>query len=173
MAFVLYKPVANLIIENTKIDDNIRETITASFSKNDNTENNKKENMPSTMVENISGEIEQAAEEVKATAIEETTKAIINVASAILVFIAAKLILFIVSLFVNQITKLPIIKQVDKIGGIIYGLVEGMVIVYIVLSIISLASVIWANNSIVTAVTKSALGNVLYNNNIILKLLFK
>ena len=94
-------------------------------------------------------------------------------ASIIVIFIAVRILLIVVSLFASQITKLPIIKQVDEIGGIAYGAVEGIVIVYIILSIISLTGVIWSDNMLVTTVTKSALGSMMYNNNIILKFLFK
>lgn len=173
LAFMLYKPVANAIIENTEIDDNIKEAITRTFNQEDNNEKEEEKNIPLTMVENINNEIENATNEVKTTIIEETTKTIINVASAILIYIIVRIILLIVSLFASQITKLPLIKQADEIGGIVYGAVEGIVIVYIALSIISLISVIWVDNIAVTAITKSVLGNMLYNNNIILKLLFK
>lgn len=173
LAFMLYKPVANAIIENTEIDDNIKEAITRTFNQEDNNEKEGEKNIPLTMVENINNEIENATNEVKTTIIEETTKTIINVASAIVIYIIVRIILLIVSLFASQITKLPLIKQADEIGGIVYGAVEGIVIVYIILSIISLISVIWSDNIAVTAITKSVLGNMLYNNNIILKLLFK
>lgn len=173
LAFMLYKPVANAIIENTEIDDNIKEAITRTFNQEDNNEKEGEKNTPLTMVENINNEIENATNEVKTTIIEETTKTIINVASAIVIYIIVRIILLIVSLFASQITKLPLIKQADEIGGIVYGAVEGIVIVYIALSIISLISVIWVDNIAVTAITKSVLGNMLYNNNIILKLVFK
>lgn len=173
LAFMLYKPVANAIIENTEIDDNIKEAITRTFNQEDNNEKEGEKNIPLTMVENINNEIENATNEVKTTIIEETTKTIINVASAIVIYIIVRIILLIVSLFASQITKLPLIKQADEIGGIVYGAVEGIIIVYIALSIISLISVIWVDNIAVTAITKSVLGNMLYNNNIILKLLFK
>lgn len=172
LAFVLYKPVANMVIEKTEIDENIKEAITRTFNQeNDDESTNKNES--STMLENINNEIENATNEAKTVVIEETTKTIINVASAIVIYTVVRIILLIISIFVNQITKLPLIKQVDEIGGIIYGAVEGIVIVYIILSIISLTSVIWSDNILLTAVTKSALGNLLYNNNIVLKLLFK
>lgn len=173
LAFMLYKPVANAIIENTEIDDNIKEAITRTFNQEDNNEKEGEKNTPLTMVENINNEIENATNEVKTTIIEETTKTIINVASAIVIYIIVRIILLIVSLFASQITKLPLIKQADEIGGIVYGAVEGIIIVYIILSVISLISVIWTDSIAVTAITKSVLGNMLYNNNIILKLLFK
>ena len=39
VAFVLYKPVANAVIENTVIDDNIRTTLSATLGVEDKTEN--------------------------------------------------------------------------------------------------------------------------------------
>ena len=124
-------------------------------------------------MKNINKEIENATDEVKTNVIDETTKTVVYVGSAIVIFLAVKVVLLIVSLFTSQITKLPIIRQVDKIGGLAYGAIEGVVIVYAILAVISLTSVIWANNAVVMAIGKSTLGEMLYNNNIILNLLFK
>lgn len=172
VAFVLYKPVANAVIENTVIDDNIRTTLKATLGVEDKTENTE-ENVPSTIMENINKEIENATDEVKANVIDQTTITIVNIGSGIVIFLAVRVILVIISLFAKILTDLPVIKQVDKLGGLAYGTIEGIVIVYAVLAVISLTSVIWANNAVVTAIAKSSLGEMLYNNNIILNLLFK
>ena len=168
VAFVLYKPVANAVIENTVIDDNIRTTLSATLGVEDKTENTE-ENVPSTIMDNINKEIENATDDVKANVIDHTTITIVNIGSGIVIFLAVRVI----SLFAKILTDLPVIKQVDKLGGLAYGAIEGIVIVYAVLAVISLTSVIWANNAVVTAIAKSSLGEMLYNNNIILNLLFK
>ena len=172
VAFVLYKPVANAVIENTVIDDNIRTTLRATLGVEDKTENTE-ENVPSTIMDNINKEIENATDEVKANVIDQTTITIVNIGSGIVIFLAVRVILVLISLFAKILTDLPVIKQVDKLGGLAYGTIEGIVIVYAVLAVISLTSVIWANNAVVTAISKSSLGEMLYNNNIILNLLFK
>lgn len=172
VAFVLYKPVANAVIENTVIDDNIRTTLRATLGVEDKTENTE-ENVPSTIMDNINKEIENATDEVKANVIDQTTITIVNIGSGIVIFLAVRVILVIISLFAKILTDLPVIKQVDKLGGLAYGAIEGIVIVYAVLAVISLTSVIWANNAVVTAIAKSSVGEMLYNNNIILNLLFK
>ncbi len=172
VAFVLYKPVANAVIENTVIDDNIRATLRATLGVEDKTENTE-ENVPSTIMDNINKEIENATDEVKANVIDQTTITIVNIGSGIVIFLAVRVILVIISLFAKILTDLPVIKQVDKLGGLAYGAIEGIVIVYAVLAVISLTSVIWANNAVVTAIAKSSLGEMLYNNNMILNLLFK
>lgn len=173
IAFICYKPLANYIIENTQIDDNIKANMTETFMQEQENKEDDQENISSTIMDSINKNIENATETAKTAAIEQTTNTIIKAASIIVIFIAVRILLIVVSLFASQITKLPIIKQVDEIGGIAYGAVEGIVIVYIILSIISLTGVIWSDNMLVTAVTKSALGSMMYNNNIILKFLFK
>lgn len=172
LAFMLYKPVANLVVENTQIDDTIKSAIveTLGAKQTENTE----ETTSTSILENINKNIEQATlearEEIVETTAQETTKTIIYIGSGLAIFIAARFALFIISLFAKGITSLPIIKQIDRVGGIAYGAVEGLVIVYIALVIISLISVVWVDNPITIAITKSTLGNMLYNNNIILKL---
>ncbi len=174
LAVILYKPVGNVVIENTTIDDNIRTSLNETFGVQENKQEEKnEENVPSSIMNNINKEIENATDEVKTNVIDETTKTVVYVGSAIVIFLAVKVVLLIVSLFTSQITKLPIIRQVDKIGGLAYGAIEGVVIVYALLAVISLTSVIWANNAVVMAIGKSTLGEMLYNNNIILNLLFK
>lgn len=174
LAVILYKPVGNVVIENTTIDDNIRTSLNETFGVQENKQEEKnEENVPSSIMNNINKEIENATDEVKTNVIDETTKTLVYVESAIVIFLAVKVVLLIVSLFTSQITKLPIIRQVDKIGGLAYGAIEGVVIVYAILAVISLTSVIWANNAVVMAIGKSTLGEMLYNNNIILNLLFK
>lgn len=172
IALLIYKPVANMIIEKTTIDDNIKTTLSSTLRVEEQSEV-KDENVSSTIIDNINNEIKDSTNEAKITIIEDTTKTIVNIGAGIIVFLIARLILSIISLFVDAIANLPLIKQVDKVGGIIYGILEGIVIIYILLSIISLTSVVWTNNSIVIAVEKSALGSFLYNNNIILNFLFK
>ena len=172
VAFVLYKPVANAVIENTVIDDNIRTTLSATLGVENKTENTE-ENVPSTIMDNINKEIENATDEVKANVIDHTTITIVNIGSGIVIFLAVRVILVLISLLAKILTDLPVIKQVDKLGGLAYGAIEGIFIVYAVLAVISLTSVIWANNAVVTAIAKSSLGEMLYNNNIILNLLFK
>lgn len=174
LAFVLYKPVGNMIIENTNIDDNMQAKIIETFGVEETQE---KSQISTNMLENINNNIEQATQEARNNIVEttakETTTTIIYAVSSLVIYIVARFVLFIISLFAKGITSLPLIKQIDRVGGIIYGAVEGLIIIYIALSIISLISVVWVDNPVTMAVIKSPLGNTLYNNNIILKLLFK
>ena len=169
LALALYKPVANAVKDNTQIDENIKSTIVETFGQQEQTQ---EENMPKDLVQNISSEIENATAEAVNNTAQSISDTIINIGAGIVIFIVARLLLIIVSIFAKQIVKLPIIGLVDKVGGIAYGAVEGIVIIYIVLGLISLSSLIWVDNAVVTAITNSGIGSFLYNNNIILKIFF-
>lgn len=176
LAFSLYKPVAKFVKENTEIEETIQETIISTFSSDEVESDNASENLPETIIQNINNEIENATAETKNNIVEQTavttTDTIINVGSGLAIFIAVRLILFIIGLFAQQITKLPILKQIDRAGGMLYGFVEGMVIIFIVLGVISLVSVAWPDNFAIEAIVRSTIGSALYNNNIVLNLLF-
>lgn len=174
LALILYKPLSNVVMQKTQIDEKIEAAIVQNFSK---TENQNEENMPTTLVESINNKIEKETTEARNEIVEKTAKSttltIMRVGTAIAIYIAARLILFIVSVLAKGITQLPLLKEVDKAGGIAYGLVQGIVIVYVLLGVVSLISVVWPNNPVVEAISQSYIGLILYNNNIILKLIFK
>ena len=178
LAIVLYKPVANFIIDNTKIDDNMKASIINTFNKEESQpEKEEQTGIQNMIIKNISKDIQEATEEAKNSIIEKSANdisiTIINAGSAIAVYLVARIILVIISFFIKGITELPIIKQIDKTGGIIYGLVEGAIIIYVILGIISFANVMWPANAVAQAINRSAIGSMLYNNNIILNILLK
>ncbi len=174
LALILYKPLSNVVMQKTQIDEKIETAIIQNFSK---TENQNEENMPTTLVESINNKIEKETTDARNEIVEKTAKSttltIMRVGTAIAIYLAVRLVLFIVSVLAKGITQLPLLKEVDKAGGIAYGLVQGIVMVYVLLGIISLISVVWPNNPVVEAISKSYVGLILYNNNIILKLIFK
>ena len=67
-----------------------------------------------------------------------------------------------------RLGPLPIIKQLDKLGGFIYGLIEGLLIIYIVLAIVSFVHV----QELQLAIKTSYIASILYNNNLLLMLFF-
>lgn len=85
---------------------------------------------------------------------------VINVISIILLFILLKLLFSIVFSILNKITKLPILNEVNKLGGVIVGLAEGVVIAYLLMIVIN-----WLPISMLEPIKKdlpnSKLGNVI------------
>lgn len=178
VAAILFKPVSNFVIQNTEIDDNIKEAV-VNLVANDVEEDGKvKEdsNLPKAMVNYINETVENAVEEAKnnmiTVAAEGIANVTVNVGVAILLFIVVRIALIFVSALSSIITDLPIIKQFDKAGGILYGAVKAFVIIFVVLALISLISPMIEQTGIIVAINKSFIGSILYNNNILLNIVF-
>ena len=62
---------------------------------------------------------------------------IINVLSIIIVFILLKVLFSIIFSILNKITQLPILNEINKIGGVIAGIAEGIVITYLLMLLIN------------------------------------
>lgn len=175
IAFILFVPISNLIIEKTQIDEKIEQSIKEMIIGNEENKENKEEKMPEAITDYIDQKVENAADDAKESIANSTAKdvatTIVKAGTWIALFIIARILLIFLKFITSLIAKLPVIKQFDKLGGIIYGILEGLMIVYILLAIISFTAPMLDNN-IVDSVDKSFIGNMMYNNNILLKIIF-
>lgn len=184
IALVLYTPISNFIINNTNVKDNIKnaisDTVKSYVIKEESAEGEEKQQESKVMVTYIDGIVAKQKEmivtgekELIDTVSDNVAVNIIRIGVALAVFIISKLILIFINVFVDLIGKLPIIKQFNKAGGTIYGVIQGILIVYIVFAVISLIAPMLNNTDFLEQINNSLIGNMVYNNNIILKLLFK
>lgn len=175
VAFVLFKPASAMIINNTKIDENIQSSIVQVF-ESENEEKSDKEESKSPIMEYISNEVEKATEEKKNEIVNNAAKdvsvKIINILAFIILFVASRIILIFVKAVADVITKLPIIKQCDKIGGVVYGLLQAMVIIFIALALITFISTMTNKFTLLEMINQSYLGSILNENNILLNVIF-
>ncbi len=182
IAFVLYKPVAGFIIDNTTFDEQIENAIIDSAKKEENLQEgestvNQEESTTSKVitdyineqVENIS---QQAKEDIANSVARDIAVNVINGISLISLFIVAKIVLLFAKALSDLIAKLPLIKQFNKIGGTLYGILEGLLIIYLVLAIISFIAPMIETSGIPQAINQSIVGSYLYNNNLLLKVIF-
>lgn len=173
---ILFKPVSNFIIEKTEIDDNIKQAVVNLVEDDVEDSGKVKEdsNLPKAMVNYINETVENAVEEAKHNVVTIAAEGIatttINVSVAILLFIIARIALIFVSVLSKIITDLPIIKQFDKAGGILYGAIKAFIIIFVLLALISLISPMIEQTGIIVAINKSFIGSMLYNNNILLNI---
>lgn len=163
VAFVLYKPISNVVIENTGIDESIETAITdrilpegASVDEEVELSND----LPSVILKNGENTVQSIATSFSNTIIEAVCFFII--------FIAVKIILKFITALADLIAKLPILKQFNALGGTIYGVLEGLFLVFVGFAIISLIAPL-IDVSILEAINSSTLGSMFYNNNILLK----
>lgn len=159
LAVVLYKPISNFIINNTPIDDNLKQAIEERLSSPDISDE-ETDNIVATYYDNVKNSSTTAAAKI----ISET---IINVGCMIIVFVVSKLILLLFRFSGDLIAKLPLIKQLNSVGGFVYGILEGFILVYILLALIAIMSPVFNMNQIINMINSSIITNIMYNNNII------
>lgn len=171
IAFVLFIPISNLIIDNTQIDENIEQTIREMIVGN--TEEEQK--MPEAITDYITEQVENASDSAKEAIADNTARevslTIVKAGTWIVLFIVARILLILLRFITSLIAKLPVIKQFDKLGGIIYGILEGLIIIYVILAIISFVSPMM-NGTLANAIEESYVGSMMYNNNLLLKIIF-
>ena len=153
---ILYKPISNLIINVTSIDETIQNAILE--EANDIMSND--ENGSNQIVESIQNNM-----------LPETARTIsINIiqgAVILILYVGIRIALRFVTALANLVSKLPILNQFNKLGGIIYGILRGLLIVYIVLLLINLSGEIEPENQVYTLVEDSYLGKMMNENNVL------
>ena len=165
LAFMLYKPVAKIVIENTNIDETIESKITDKILPEGKTETDEvdlSESLPTIILKNSENTVQSIAKSCSNTLIET--------ACLVLIFIITKIVLKFVTALADLIAKLPILKQFNKLGGTIYGIIEGLFIVFLGFAVISLIAPM-LDVSVLEAINSSTLGSICYNNNILLKII--
>lgn len=179
IAFILFVPVSNFVIENTKIDEmimeNIVEIIIGEKLEEKDEQATKNETMPTAITDYINQKIEQAADEAKESVVDSTAKevsqTIVKAGTWIILFILARIALTLLKFITSLIAKLPVIKQFDKLGGIIYGFIEGLIITYFALALISCITPM-TKGELSENINKSYIGSKMYNNNLLLNIIF-
>lgn len=171
IALILFNPVASLIMDKTELDETIQNVIIENFTE-ETGQQKEAENMPD-MIMNY---IEERTNEVKNIGVEAAAASLsqlsIKTLSFIGIFIVAKIVLAFFSKIADLIAKLPILKQFNKAGGLLIGILKGLIIVYIILAILLLVMPLFGNAGIYEAINESFIGNIMYNNNILLRIIF-
>ena len=101
---------------------------------------------------------------------EKIAETAINVGTAIILFIIARIILLVITALTDILTDLPVIKQLDKTGGVLYGIIKALLIIFVVFALISLISPALEKTEIIKSINQSFIGSFLYNNNILLNI---
>ncbi len=162
ISFILYRPIGNVIINTTQIDENIQKTIEKNIEQTVTNEENSKNK------DNITNQIiEMAKGEMLPQATKEISYSIVYGATMVILFIILRICLMLINCIANAIAKLPILGQVNKLGGAIYGVLRGVIITYFALLIISLIIVINPQNSLGKMIEETYLTKTMMNNNIL------
>ncbi|QEK13511.1 CvpA family protein [Crassaminicella thermophila] len=95
----------------------------------------------------------------------------IDFISILIIFFVVKILLFIIGHILNGISKLPVLKQFNHLGGFVFGLLKGLFIVFIFLAVITPFTTMMDTNVFVEGLESSVIAKILYNNNPIIGIL--
>lgn len=172
IALILYTPISNYIIENTEIVPNLKTTIESKLYNKDEKEQIEEN---TNIIENFGKYIENYTEQVKESTssfiAEEIAISAVRILTWIGLFIGTRLLMIFIKIFADAIAEIPVIKQFNKAGGTIYGILEGFIIVYGALAVINMISPMMGDNVLNKEIEKSHLCKTMYENNIILKII--
>lgn len=162
ITLIIYKPVGNIVIKNTSIDEKIENTIL------EKTTNVIDENSKISDNKYIQDASDNAVSQVKEEVLPEQARNIaVNVvygATALILFIVSKIVLSIVISLANAVASLPILKQFNEIGGFLYGLVRGAIISLVLILVIGTISKLNPNGSLSKNVESTYLLKEVYDN---------
>lgn len=120
ISIILFNPIANIIINNTQVDEFLQESIISKFNYNEEIIEEKENNMPAIFSNYIKTEIDNTVNETKENIIKQSARqisiSIINVGVIIIIFLITRVILIFIKGIADIIIKLPVIKQFDKLG---------------------------------------------------------
>ena len=184
VSIVFYKPVSNIIINNTQLDEKIESAIIENGSikieEDEETQNyaqeQEEEQTNESFLENVQGYVDETITETQNELVRKAAKEIsgrlINIIVIVGLFIITRLILILLVLISDVITNIPIIKQFNKIGGILYGIIRGLLLIYAILAIVFLVVSISGNSNILQTIESSVLTEFMYESNILLNIIF-
>lgn len=153
ITIVMYKPVSGMIIKNTTIDEKIENAIVQNATNIIN-ENDKMQN----------GITEHVEKNILPEQAENLSKNVVYVITALVLFVVVKIILSIVISLMDFVANLPILKQFNEIGGIIYGIIRGVLIVCVCILLMGVYTKIKPESTINNNIQNSLLTKLIYDN---------
>jgi uncharacterized membrane protein required for colicin V production len=97
---------------------------------------------------------------------------VVDVISLVVLYILIRIALAFVRVILNGIAKLPVFKQMDKVGGFSLGAVEGLLTVYILCAVVMLFHTAPQFKGIFEAIDSSLVAKFFYENNFIVNWMF-
>ncbi len=162
---VLYIPISNAIINLTNIDETIQTHIYDKVLNLMDEENNQNKNY-------IGITLQQAEQGLLPETARQLAINIVRLSVFLILIIISKIILRFIDKLAELVTSLPMLKQFDKVGGGLYGLLRGILVFYIFLLLVQYGTQIYPENTIYKQIDKSYVSKLMYENNI-LNIFFK
>ena len=101
---------------------------------------------------------------------DKISNLILLVIAFVIVYFVAKLALFLISELIKKTSKLPVIRSFDKLGGLLFGFFEGILIIWVLFMILFMFRASDTFKPVFDLIERSTIGNLLYKNNILLNI---
>ena len=173
LAVLLYKPVSNIIINNTELDEKIKSAITENFVNEEETTEETEDNGFMKYIEKyVEDPVNKTKNEIVVEASGVIATKLIDIIAMVSIFIVARLVLILLTFITDMITSFPILKQFNELGGILYGLIKALLIIYVLLAIAFFIVYTTGATGLGDAIANSFITKFFYNNNLLLSILF-
>jgi uncharacterized membrane protein required for colicin V production len=95
----------------------------------------------------------------------------VNLIAVVLLFIIIRILLSLAINIVDILTKLPVLHTLNRLGGALFGLAQGIIFVWVVLCVLTFFFLNEENAALFSQIEAGVLTGFLYNNNPIMNLL--
>ncbi len=99
------------------------------------------------------------------------TTMVINILTFLFIFIFVRILIAIVGKLLHIVSKLPIISFFDHGFGVIFGIAESVMLIYLVLALIYAITPMRQNPTVIEYISESTLTKTMYENNPIIDLI--
>ncbi len=117
----------------------------------------------------IDGTISQAVDNVST----QITMAVLKIIACIGLFLVIRFLFALLYRILDAVSKLPVLGLVNRFGGGVLGLINGLAIVYILCAILALWMPVGQAGALQGGMEQSHLAKYFYHNNILLQLFMK
>ena len=176
IAFFLCSPLATFLSNVTEIDEGIKAKVIHFIPMGEkdievevdtNSVPEIVSNEINETVTNTTKSINKKKKELVNSVADSITNNIMTVIAFLMLFVLSRIILFGLQIFTEIAKQQDFIDRVDKTMGFLFGLIRGLLIVYVALGLIKVCEVMISNDTIVDNIHESTIGNYIYEHNII------
>lgn len=90
---------------------------------------------------------------------------VLNLISFVAVFIVTRLLICVVGRILHIISRLPVIRVFDKAGGVVFGIAESLLILYLIFAVMYAIVPLRENPAAKAYISESTLTKTMYENN--------
>ena len=117
-------------------------------------------------------DIEEAKEQTILTIANKISDVVINVLAWVIIYFAVRIVVAVFTAIFDGIMNLPFLKSINNLTGLIIGFIVGIFRIYLLLAIIYFITNVTNMSFFVDFIQNSKIVNAMYNNNLIINLIF-